>query len=203
MVQAQLNPMQIKRGRSTKSERTCVACGRKDAPEEFARLVCAPDGELVVDWRRNLAGRGSHVCVSRKCVETAVKKRLFGRVFKREVQYPKQTDLLTTMRSTLERQLETLICSGIGARFVIVGTDLTYQALKTEKLYCIAVAADSTSCERLCTLGMTQNVPIAMVDTKKTLGLFAGRGETGAMAVKNKGLARAILLISSRIRALD
>jgi predicted RNA-binding protein YlxR (DUF448 family) len=203
MVQAQLNPMQNKRGRSTKSERTCVACGRKDAPEEFARLVCAPDGELVVDWRRNLAGRGSHVCVSRACVETVVKKRLLGRVFKREVQYPKQTDLLNTMRSTLERQLETLIGSGIGARFVVIGTDLTYQALKAEKLYCITVAADSTSCERLCKLAITQKVPVAMVDTKKTLGLFASRGETGAMAVKNRGLARAILLISSRIRALD
>ncbi len=202
MVEAQLNPTQMKRRRSAKSERTCVACGRKDDPEVFVRVVCAPDGEIVIDWRRNLPGRGANICVSRKCIDAAVEKRLLSRVLKRDIRYPKKIDFLHTMRTTLERQIETLICSGVGARFVIVGTDLTNHALKAEKLYAIVVAADSARRERLVEMANTQHVPVAIVDTKRSLGLFIGRSETGALAVKNKGLARAILLISSRINAL-
>lgn len=202
MVNTQLHTGTAAHGRSAKSERTCVVCGRRDAPRAFARVVCAPDGEMVVDWRRNLPGRGAHLCVSRSCVEKAVEQRLLGRVLKREVRYPSRTQLLATMRNSLTRQLETLISKGVGARFVVVGADLTSQALKTDKTYCIVVAADSAGRDRLADFAASKKVSVAMVDTKRTLGCLLGRGETGAVAVTERGLANAILLISSRIEAL-
>ena len=203
MVEAQLNSRPFKQSSSAKSERTCVVCDRRDAARAFARVVCSPDGELVVDWRRNLPGRGAHLCVSRGCVEKAVDQKLFGRALKREVHYPEKAQMLATMRNSLTRQLETLIATGVGARFVIVGTDLAYQALKSGTPHCIVAAADSAARERLVSLAALKKVPVAMVDTKQTLGCLLGRGETGAVAVTERGLANAILLISSRIEALD
>jgi len=68
--------------------RTCIvtrACGSAD---ELLRFVAAPDGRVVADLKRRLPGRGCWVTPERAVVETAVKKKLFGRALKTEVVVP-------------------------------------------------------------------------------------------------------------------
>ncbi len=188
--------------RRTPVERTCVACGRQDSAELFLRVVCAPHRELAVDLRRNLRGRGANVCFSRECIETALKRRLFGRTLKSEIRYPKVTDFVESIRRALWRQLDTLARSGAGSRRVVLGADLVAERIRSGRADCLLVAADSAKRERLCAFAVASGVPFALVENKEILGAFYGRSELGVAAVCDPGLARAILRVSKRLEEM-
>ena len=62
-------------------ERTCIVTRRAMPAEGLIRFVVAPDGSVVADLRRRLPGRGVWVTASADMVETAERKKLFGRAF--------------------------------------------------------------------------------------------------------------------------
>ncbi len=61
--------------------RTCVGCRRRDARAVLLRLV-ARDGAIVPDPNASLPGRGAWIHRDRDCVESAVRRRAFGRAFR-------------------------------------------------------------------------------------------------------------------------
>ena len=67
------------------SERTCVVTRAVKPVDELIRFVTAPDGAVVADLKRRLPGRGVWVTATRAAVDEAVKRKAFGRGFKREV----------------------------------------------------------------------------------------------------------------------
>lgn len=62
-------------------ERTCIVTRRAMPVDGLIRFVVAPDGSVVADLRRRLPGRGVWVTASARAVETAEKRKLFGRAF--------------------------------------------------------------------------------------------------------------------------
>lgn len=70
------------------NDRTCIVTRKSGAPDDLIRFVAGPDSVLVPDLKRNLPGRGCWVTADRLHVERAVKKKLFGRALKAEVQIP-------------------------------------------------------------------------------------------------------------------
>ena len=67
------------------TERTCVVTRAVKPVDELIRFVTAPDGAVVADLKRRLPGRGVWVTATRAAVDEAVKRKAFGRGFKREV----------------------------------------------------------------------------------------------------------------------
>lgn len=67
------------------AERMCAVSREVKPVEELVRFVVAPDGSVIPDIKRNLPGRGLWVSASRKAVDQAVKRNLFGKGFKRDV----------------------------------------------------------------------------------------------------------------------
>ncbi len=67
--------------------RTCVGCGRKRAQPELVRFA-APEGTLLADPDRRLAGRGAYTCPSVACFERAASRRAFARTLRRRVAVP-------------------------------------------------------------------------------------------------------------------
>ncbi|WP_253861937.1 YlxR family protein [Prauserella halophila] len=61
--------------------RTCVGCRRRACSDELLRLVVA-GGELVVDERRRLPGRGAWMHRSPACLAKAERKRVFPRALR-------------------------------------------------------------------------------------------------------------------------
>ena len=74
-------PRQAQRG----PERQCVATRTVRPIGALIRFVVGPDGAVVPDLKRRLPGRGAWVTATRKAVEEAVRRKAFGRAFKREV----------------------------------------------------------------------------------------------------------------------
>ena len=85
--------------------RMCVVTRQVCPIDELIRFVVAPSGEVVADLKRKLPGRGLWVSASRATVAEAVKRKLFGRGFKREVrvspQLAEETERLL-VRGTIE-----------------------------------------------------------------------------------------------------
>ena len=67
-----------------RTERSCVGCGRKAAPEELDRIARRPDGSLGVGRRE--PGRGAWICSgSTACFDQAVRRKALERSFRSPV----------------------------------------------------------------------------------------------------------------------
>ena len=55
-------------------QRTCAACRQTSEKRNLIRLVCAPDGTVVVDMSVRKPGRGAYLCPQKDCWEIALRK---------------------------------------------------------------------------------------------------------------------------------
>ena len=76
-------------------------------------MAGTPGSGVVLDWRRNLGGRGAWVCPTRRCIGRAVRRRLFDRALKQRVSYPSPVELIDAAREALNRRRQTLIGTGL------------------------------------------------------------------------------------------
>ncbi len=90
-------------------ERRCVACGVRAEQSCLLRLQVeqvAGEARVVFD-RLDIprAGRGAYLCRRRACLERALKKRVFSRVFRRTVSV-KEEELREAMEALLNTTSE-------------------------------------------------------------------------------------------------
>jgi len=71
---------------STLMLRTCVGCGLRAQRAELIRVVATSDGDLHVDHRRQLPGRGAWFHPEARCLDLARRKRALGRSLRRSVE---------------------------------------------------------------------------------------------------------------------
>ncbi|MCY0879804.1 MAG: YlxR family protein [Firmicutes bacterium] len=59
--------------------RTCVACHTTRPKRELVRIVRKVDGQLMIDRRGKVSGRGAYLCPTRDCVAEALKSHRIER----------------------------------------------------------------------------------------------------------------------------
>jgi len=62
--------------------RTCIACRTARPKRDLVRIVCTPEGAVVVDETGKRNGRGAYLCHQRNCWETAMAQRQLERALK-------------------------------------------------------------------------------------------------------------------------
>lgn len=197
MLAARTRTSMTSAGHVRGSVRTCVACGVQKDPDELVRVTVGPDGVPVVDWRGNLGGRGAHVCPTTSCLIQAVVGKRLGRSLKCEVHYGQREALVEQLRTAWQRQIETLLHSGSGARRLVMGNDAVLEALGLGRVHLVIAASDSAGLERYSMLAAGAGVRFRQLGDKAQLGIMLGRVPTGVVGVLEASLAKAI------IRALD
>lgn len=65
----------------TKKERKCVACRQTNQQNAMLRLARV-NGEYMFDEKNKIGGRGAYVCKTNICIQNTIKKKLFNRAFK-------------------------------------------------------------------------------------------------------------------------
>ena len=65
--------------------RTCVACREESPKGVLIRIARSPAGEVFLDERGKLPGRGAYLCVRRECLDKARKTRALVRALKTEI----------------------------------------------------------------------------------------------------------------------
>ena len=82
-------------------ERSCFACGRHAPKRELMRVVRAAGGSIEVDPTGKVSGRGTYLCLSRKCWEEGLKKTRLDRVLRCNVSREARDRLLAYSREEL------------------------------------------------------------------------------------------------------
>lgn len=124
-------------------ERMCVATRTVRPVADLIRFVIGPDGEAVPDLKHRLPGRGVWVTATHDALEDAIKRKAFGRGFKRDVRLP--ADLVARTERLLTRSaLEALAIAG-KASLVVAGFAKVEAALGHEDVVALLHAAEAAA----------------------------------------------------------
>jgi uncharacterized protein len=125
----------------TERARHCVVTRTVRPIDELIRFVVGPDGTLVPDAKGKLPGRGVWLTATRAELAEGIKRKVFARAFRREVNLP--PDLLALTEGLLERSaLDALAMAG-KARRVVVGSSKVEAALREHPVTALLHAADA------------------------------------------------------------
>ena len=61
--------------------RQCVGCREMKPKKELIRVVRSPEGQVSLDFRGKLPGRGAYVCPNPACLAKAKKSKALERAF--------------------------------------------------------------------------------------------------------------------------
>ena len=65
--------------------RQCVGCREMKPKKELIRVVRSPEGEVSLDFKGKLPGRGAYVCPAEECLKKARKSRALERAFSAQI----------------------------------------------------------------------------------------------------------------------
>lgn len=78
--------------------RQCLGCREMKPKRELIRAVKSPDGEVNLDFKGKMPGRGAYLCPNGECLKKAMKSKALERAF--SVQIPEE------IYEELRRQME-------------------------------------------------------------------------------------------------
>ena len=61
-------------------QRRCMACNTVRNKYELIRIVRMPNGEILIDKKGKLNGRGAYICKDISCLEKVIKNNRIGKV---------------------------------------------------------------------------------------------------------------------------
>ncbi|MBN2800681.1 MAG: DUF448 domain-containing protein [Deltaproteobacteria bacterium] len=180
--------------------RTCLAC-RESAPrEDLLRLVASPGGQLTVDLKGRLPGRGVWVHDSLACVqELERRKGAISRGLKQPL-LPSEP-LRVLILDALHRQVLDGISLSAAAGRLVVGQERLAKALDRGEVAAIALAKDAAP---RTVEGLREHAPphvifVTLEVGKDELGARLGRGLFAAVGVIRTDATRSLLRQLRRI----
>ena len=79
-------------------ERRCLGCNEHKPKAELLRVVRTPEGEIVLDFKGKMNGRGAYICKSLGCLKKARKAKRIDKSLSCEI--PQE------VYDTMEKELE-------------------------------------------------------------------------------------------------
>ena len=141
-VLAQQNHVELDRGPQSRGlERYCIATRAVRPVETMMRFVIAPGGDVVVDLKRNLPGRGVWVTATRTTLERAIKTRAFACSFRRDVRIA--SDLIARTEALLESAALDALAIARKAGLVAMGFGKVEAALAHDPVIALIHAAEA------------------------------------------------------------
>ena len=184
------------------AERTCIGCRSVHDKTKLIRFVCDPSGQLQVDYRSKLPGRGAYTCVDRECVTAAIKKNGFTRTFKQPVSSPDSEALLQVIALSLQTRILNLIGMARKAGSVVSGSNSVLQELAKPSASLLVVATDAAAgtADKILNRAKGADVPFVKMFNKQTLGSAVGRDERSHLVLTNKRFAKNLILEIDRLK---
>ena len=66
-------------------QRMCVGCREMKEKRELIRVVKTPEGDITIDAKGKMNGRGAYICPKEDCLQKAVKTKGLERSFKQQI----------------------------------------------------------------------------------------------------------------------
>ncbi|PZX18928.1 hypothetical protein LX81_00622 [Palleronia aestuarii] len=123
-------------------ERTCLATGEINPKRGLIRFVVGPDDCVFPDVAAKLPGRGMYVAAERTALETAIRKRVFSRGAKRQVQVP--DGLVEAVEAALLRRVIDRLSMARKAGAAIAGYEKVKDWLDRDRAAILVQASDGS-----------------------------------------------------------
>ncbi len=65
--------------------RQCLGCREMRPKRELIRVVRSPEGNVALDFKGKMPGRGAYVCPSAECLKKATKSKALERALNAEI----------------------------------------------------------------------------------------------------------------------
>ncbi|OLA43377.1 MAG: nucleic acid-binding protein [Firmicutes bacterium CAG:24053_14] len=78
--------------------RQCLGCREMKPKRELIRAVKSPDGEVSLDFKGKMPGRGAYLCSNGECLKKAMNSKALERAF--------STQIPAEIYDALEKQME-------------------------------------------------------------------------------------------------
>ncbi|GAB4169011.1 MAG: DUF448 domain-containing protein [Geothermobacteraceae bacterium] len=176
--------------------RTCLGCRSTVEQDRLVRLALAPEGNLLVDYRHKLPGRGAYSCPDRSCLEAALKPGSLGRAFRKTPPAVEVETILAQLKQQLRARIDNLIGMARKARKVTVGGNMVAEALaRGETLGCVVLARDMSAGIRDKIVRKGGKVPLFEPEwmDKEYLGGILGRAECSVLGIARDSFAEVLL----------
>jgi uncharacterized protein len=193
--------------KSAGTDRMCLVTRAVTPVDDMLRLVVAPDGQVVVDLKRRLPGRGVWITAQRGVLTQAVKRKIFARGFKRDVKVP--ADLAARVEQRLERFALDALSIAYKAGRIVTGFVKVETAAASGDAIALIHAADAAADgvrKLVQATAKTEEIPQIRAFTSAQLDLALGRPNVIHAAVlggpaSQSFLARCMILVRFRIDA--
>ncbi|OED49523.1 RNA-binding protein [Leisingera sp. S232] len=185
--------------RNGESERKCIATGEIQPKEGLIRFVMGPDGQVVPDVMGKLPGRGVYVASTREALETAVKKKLFARGFKAQVQLP--DELPQEVERQVVRRLVELLSLARKSGDAVAGFEKVKDWLYKEDAKILIQASDGSGRGKS-KLSTPYKGKFIGCLTADELGMAFGRQTVIHAAVASGGLSKRVVDEAQRLQGL-
>ncbi len=123
------------------AERTCALTRELKPAADMIRFVVGPNGAAVPDVKRKLPGRGIWITATRAAIEDAVKRNVFSRGFRRDVQVA--SDLAAQTERMIERSALDALAIARKAGTVVTGFAKAEAAIGQDNILALIHAADA------------------------------------------------------------
>lgn len=173
-----------------KPQRSCLGCRQSRDRDALIRFVLSPQGELVADIEAKLPGRGAYTCISRMCLQAALKQRQFSRAFKREVVTAAPDEMTGQVGGSMQRRVLGYIGLANKAGQVISGGSLVSDAIRSgHKPGLILVATDVSEAigEKIEMLAAVHHIACIRILNKDDFGAILGKAPRSAIAIRAGG----------------
>ena len=176
-------------------KRSCLGCRQVMEQDQLVRYVVSPDGELLVDYRGRLPGRGAYTCLSRDCVRLAVQRRQFQRTFRRDLPTIDPDALNEALLVAIESRIINLLGMAKKSGVVLSGGKLVLDAMAVPGQVAVVMLAEDVSsgiAEKVVSSATYRRIPCWRLLDKERLGRLLGKEERSVVALKAGALAESV-----------
>ena len=187
--------------------RSCVACREESPKRALIRVVRSPSGEVAIDERGKLPGRGAYLCANLECVEKARKTKALSRALKTEVKadiYERLAEYISgygacgSEKVDVQKELRLLLGLARRADLVYIGID-SVKSHSMEKSLLILTAADCSDSVKYAALDHAKGGRHVHIDAPldvSTLSSAIGANGVQAIALPSRsGLSDKIKMV--------
>lgn len=189
----------VSKDRSAPAERKCIATGEVQPKGGLVRFVLGPDNLVFPDLLEKLPGRGVWVSSNRTAIDTAVKKKLFARAFKAQVQIPQ--DLTDQVEALLVRRVIDLISLARKSGAAVAGYEKVKDWLDKEEARVLIQASDGSERGKTKLSTPHYGTYIGWL-TADELGQAFGRQTVIHAAVASGGLSQRVVEDAQRLKGM-
>ena len=65
--------------------RQCLGCREMKPKKELVRIVRSPEGDIDLDFKGKVSGRGAYICPNADCLKKAIKAKAIEKAFETSI----------------------------------------------------------------------------------------------------------------------